>query len=596
MLKLPGIFKHFPGYRTFQVLYRVDRMKDANSNHDETFHKSQRQLSLVKYNIPPAFQEAFHLETSPQKVVKKLVCASLVDSLVQLAPLEKKEVVKKAVVAVLSRAGVFTSVYMSEDLQSFRSPLTQVINSFVNSTASFFPLSVFSPRVDASLSYSVGEFSIVSRRYCQDFEEISAIGCGGFGRVYKVKSRLDGHFYAIKKILLRSAQTDVLTKTVKECKYHATFEDPHIVKYHNAWVELQNVDDATDYLTVKTSSNMSEECRLSFKQSEDTDSLVCFTNGTSKSKVNKHGSTVPERDVVDTDSISTSSSSDKNLSQQLVIRRRRNSDTRMPGTVVQGTYPILFIQMELCHATLATYLVKRNQQKIAEIDCIFNLKVIKDVVSAIDFLHDRNVIHRDIKPSNVFLKKFHNGQIKAMIGDFGLTIGHDDTKDGVDDFLVHPFPSISKRTKGVGTAIYAAPEQLNSNNYDVSADIYSLGIVIYEIFQVFKTDMERVSALKNIRKLNHCSEAFTFKWPNWTELIDSMVNIIASQRPSAKQILSKIREMEEVSENDRLKQQLTSLQDQNQKLLEMVEFYQKLYGTVDEVKLKTNIDTLSTII
>ncbi|XP_004363520.2 eukaryotic translation initiation factor 2-alpha kinase 1 [Capsaspora owczarzaki ATCC 30864] len=55
-------------------------------------------------------------------------------------------------------------------------------------------------------------------------------------------------------------------------------------------------------------------------------------------------------------------------------------------------------------------------------------------------------------------------------------------------------------TSGVGTVTYAAPEQLNGNNYDYQADIYSLGIIFFELFCPFATDMERAIALRDLRK------------------------------------------------------------------------------------------------
>ncbi|CAD5217744.1 unnamed protein product [Bursaphelenchus xylophilus] len=594
MLKFPGFLKQFPGFRAFQVLYGADRMKNDNQQQREQFREANQQLSVVKYNIPQAFQDVFQIEKNPQKVVRKLVCASLVDSLVQLAPNEKKEVVKKAIVAVLSRADVFSPVYMSDDLQKFRDPLTQVINSFVTSTTSFFPLSVLSPRIDASLSYSIGDFSIVSSRYRQDFEEIADIGSGGFGRVYKVKSRLDGNFYAVKKIPLRSAQTDVLSKTVKECKYHASLQDPHIVRYHNAWVELHSMENF-ESPRVSTAHQSTASLSEPFFEpnSEASDSLIRFSN-------DSHARSTPIKEATSDESTSESSEasseekeggssgnssdfSSSNEVKEVAVRRKRYSrSSHSKWETVQGTYPMLFIQMELCHASLETYLLKRSQQKLAEVDHTFNSKIVEDVLSAIDFLHDRNVIHRDVKPSNVFLKKYPNGRIRALIGDFGLAIGDDELKDD-GDVLVNPFPVMSRRTKGVGTALYAAPEQLNSSKYDISADIYSVGMVIYELYQIFRTNMERVMALKDLRESNQCSDSFADLWPEWTLLVEAMVHKLPVERPTAKKVLAKIRRMGEMSETGRLRKQLRSLEKRNQQLIETLRAYQQRFGSIEEV-------------
>ena len=53
---------------------------------------------------------------------------------------------------------------------------------------------------------------------------------------------------------------------------------------------------------------------------------------------------------------------------------------------------------------------------------------------------------------------------------------------------------------GVGTELYASPEQLNSNNYNHKTDIYSLGIIYFELLYPFRTEMERIITLHKLRK------------------------------------------------------------------------------------------------
>ena len=53
---------------------------------------------------------------------------------------------------------------------------------------------------------------------------------------------------------------------------------------------------------------------------------------------------------------------------------------------------------------------------------------------------------------------------------------------------------------GVGTTAYASPEQLTSSNISSSSDMYSLGVVLFELLTPFNTDMERVKALADLRK------------------------------------------------------------------------------------------------
>lgn len=83
-------------------------------------------------------------------------------------------------------------------------------------------------------------------RYARDFSELGIVGKGGYGKVYKVKHKLDGHFYAVKRIPVPSAKVarfqqngpDELNSILEEVRSLATFDHANIVRYHNAWLEL----------------------------------------------------------------------------------------------------------------------------------------------------------------------------------------------------------------------------------------------------------------------------------------------------------------------------------------------------------------------
>lgn len=91
------------------------------------------------------------------------------------------------------------------------------------------------------------------------------------------------------------------------------------------------------------------------------------------------------------------------------------------------------------------------------------LKVGVDICTALILCHKKGILHRDIKPENIFINK--NGNYK--LGDFGISR------------IVNTASSAVAST-GIGTPQYWAPEQ-TSGKYDARVDIYSLGLVLYEL-------------------------------------------------------------------------------------------------------------------
>jgi len=91
------------------------------------------------------------------------------------------------------------------------------------------------------------------------------------------------------------------------------------------------------------------------------------------------------------------------------------------------------------------------------------------VCSALEYAHMRGLVHRDIKPSNIMIKR--NGEVKLM--DFG--IAHTRHLDA----LTLPGTLI-------GTPAYMSPEQILGQQLDVRSDIFSFGIVLYEMFTGIK--------------------------------------------------------------------------------------------------------------
>ncbi|MBP9838498.1 MAG: serine/threonine protein kinase, partial [Proteobacteria bacterium] len=93
------------------------------------------------------------------------------------------------------------------------------------------------------------------------------------------------------------------------------------------------------------------------------------------------------------------------------------------------------------------------------------LKVLYQIVNGVCYAHGKGIIHRDLKPANVLLNK--RGEVK--LADFGTA-----RMVGMDT-------SITQTGQVIGTPDYMSPEQIRGENLDTSCDIYSLGILAYEL-------------------------------------------------------------------------------------------------------------------
>jgi len=114
--------------------------------------------------------------------------------------------------------------------------------------------------------------------------------------------------------------------------------------------------------------------------------------------------------------------------------------------------------------------------------------VAMQVARALDYMHYRGIVHRDVKPANVMVSR--QGGVKVM--DFGIARDRN-------------FEDLTEAGTGIGTPAYMSPEQILGDNLDARSDIFSLGIVLYQMVtgrKPFIEDEER-SVMHKIRLEKH---------------------------------------------------------------------------------------------
>ena len=122
---------------------------------------------------------------------------------------------------------------------------------------------------------------------------------------------------------------------------------------------------------------------------------------------------------------------------------------------------IYYIVMEYVEGmTLKQYIQKNDPVPIEKA-----LDIMKQITAAISHAHQNGIIHRDIKPQNILID--HNGHIK--ITDFGIAIALSST-------------NITQTNAVLGSVHYLSPEQARGGMANKKSDIYSIGIVMFELF------------------------------------------------------------------------------------------------------------------
>ena len=116
------------------------------------------------------------------------------------------------------------------------------------------------------------------------------------------------------------------------------------------------------------------------------------------------------------------------------------------------------------------------------------LEIVVDVCAALDYSHRPGIVHRDIKPGNVMITR--DGSVKVM--DFGIARA-----------VAQSTATVTQTAAVMGTAQYLSPEQARGEKVDARSDLYSTGVVLYELLTgqpPFQGDSPVAVAYQHVRE------------------------------------------------------------------------------------------------
>ncbi|XP_045917839.1 eIF-2-alpha kinase GCN2 isoform X2 [Micropterus dolomieu] len=422
-------------------------------------------------------------------------------------------------------------------------------------------------------------------RYFNEFEELQLLGKGAFGAVIKVQNKLDGCYYAVKRI-----QVNPASKQFRRIKGEVTLlsrlNHENIVRYYNAWIErhemplaglLSNTDSSEPWSSADKPPHCKEPPRHlnELGLPDDVEAVApppalsssvewsTSIERSSSAKCSRHQLSDEEDDddddddeedvfgasflpsdsdsrsdiIFDNGDESTDEISVVEPSKRPVINTTESSDSDRPLLIAHR----LYIQMEYCErSTLRDTIDQGLHQDQNRLWRLF-----REILDGLAYIHQQGMIHRDLKPVNIFL----DSQDHVKIGDFGLATDHPanvaagkyEVEESGSAVVTKPDPT-GNMTGMVGTALYVSPEVQGNTKatYNQKVDLFSLGIILFEMsYRPMTTGAERITVLDQLRvEPIIFPEDFTaYEQGTQRKVIEWLLNHDPALRPTAQELL-----------------------------------------------------------
>ncbi|KAI9457648.1 kinase-like domain-containing protein [Lactarius psammicola] len=441
---------HYAGVILLQMLLGrdvVERFPDA-------------QAALVSSSISPAIQRIASSMVSQKR--KYTSCATI------LMELDQISFTKSRVIAIPisdQRTPVPHAYASSPEIDYFRTPILR--------------------RQQAS-------------RWKEDWEELELLGRGAFGSVVKARNKIDSRIYAVKKVRLRTPNTD--NKILREINALSRLSHRFIVRYYTAWFE-----DSESLSTTASSDDSGDETA---------DGVTSFLGAIRR----RDDSSDPFS--IDLDDLGSGSRSSTSFPSIHFTGSGSGgtecSDGDVDGDETDAEDLARVFEAPRNGSAVINEFVERQtlRERIAEgLSEDEAWRLFHQVVDALVHMSSLGILHRDIKLTNIFIGAAERRVVNSYaytrvdglpeVGDFGLATSSLAAAVEPSELAPHTITADAEMTLEVGTKMYIAPEvqspKKGPRNH-TKADLYSLGIVFFEMNYFFSTGAERIAVIEDLRK------------------------------------------------------------------------------------------------